>query len=90
MSYMLLEKKFLNILKKIKLESGSMSKKTSQKRIVIDEYNKILDFMSTISPSIIDYMEKNPDYEYKLYTKYITHSDVISKGKRNEKRCFNI
>ncbi len=66
-----------------------MAKKTTQKRIIIKDYEKIMDFLSGISPSIIDFMKDHSDYEYQLFSKYITHSDLISKGKRNEKSGYD-
>ena len=81
---MQLEKKFLNILKIIRTENGSMSKKSSQKKILIKDFQSIYDFISSISPSCAKYMDEHKDYEYLLFSKYITHSDIISKGKRNE------
>ena len=41
------------------------------------------------SASMVEYLEQNPNKEYSLYTKYITHSDLISKGKRNEKSGYD-
>lgn len=62
-----------------------MSKKSSQKKILIKDFQSIYDFISSISPSCAKYMDEHKDYEYLLFSKYITHSDIISKGKRNEK-----
>lgn len=66
-----------------------MAKKTSQKRIIINDYENIKEFLMGKSASMVEYLEKNPDKEYSLYTKYITHSDVISKGKRTEKSGYD-
>lgn len=66
-----------------------MSKKTSQKKILVKDYKKIYDFISSISQSMAKYMDENPNFEYQLYSKYITHSDIISKGKRNEREGYD-
>lgn len=66
-----------------------MVKKTVQKRIILDDYEKIKEFLMGKSASIINYLENNPNMEYSLFTKYITHSDLISKGKRNEKQGYD-
>ena len=65
-----------------------MGKKTSQKKILINGYQKVYEFISTISQSCIKYMEDHKDYEYQLFSKYITHSDIITKGKRNESEGY--
>lgn len=66
-----------------------MVKKTSQKKIIINDYEKIKEFLMGKSASMVEYLEQNPNKEYSLYTKYITHSDLISKGKRNEKSGYD-
>lgn len=65
-----------------------MEKRTSQKRIIINDYEKIKNFLMEKSQSMVDYLNNNPNMEYLLYVKYITHSDLISKGKRNEKQGY--
>ena len=65
-----------------------MGNKTTQKRILITDYNNIMDFISGISQSIVNFMKEHSDFEYQMFSKYITHSDLISKGKRNEKEGY--
>lgn len=66
-----------------------MSKRTSQKRITITDYEKIKEFLMGKSQSMVDYLNNNPNMEYSLFVKYITHSDLISKGKRTEKQGYD-
>ena len=70
------------------LNSVKNKKKTTQKKILIKDYNAIIDFISGISPSIAEFMKDHSDYEYQMFSKYVTHSDLISKGKRNEREGY--
>lgn len=66
-----------------------MPRRTSQKKIIFSDYEQIKEFLMGKSESIIEYLEKNPYMEYALFAKYITHSDLISKGKRTEKQGYD-
>ena len=51
--------------------------------IVINDYNKILDYISSKSDSMAELLKDNPDWDYMLLVKSITHSDLTNAGKRN-------
>lgn len=55
----------------------------------INEYDKILEFIETKSKTMFDYMKANTSSDFFLFYKYITHSDLTSCGKRNERQGFN-
>ncbi len=50
---------------------------------VIEEIGKIYDYLSNKSDSIAQLMKNEPDWEYMLILKSITHSDLLNSGKRN-------
>ena len=54
--------------------------------IISDVKESILDFLKTRSISLQKYMEKNPDSNFYMIEKHITHSDIITAGKRNRKQ----
>ena len=58
-------------------------KKDPQLLDIWDE--KIIEYLEGKSDSIIELIENNRDCEYTLFQKYITHSDIITAGKRNGK-----
>ena len=53
---------------------------------VIIEIEKIYDYLSSKSDSIANLMKSQPDWEYMLIVKSITHSDLLNSGKRNGPR----
>lgn len=50
---------------------------------VIEDPEKIYDYLSSKSDSIAELMRKDPDWMYMLIVKNITHSDLLNSGKRN-------
>ena len=54
----------------------------------INDINKITDFIESKSPTMHNYIKTNQSSNYFLFYKYITHSDLISSGKRNERQGF--
>ena len=55
----------------------------------INDKDKIAEFIESKSQSMFNYINANKNSEYFLFYKYITHSDLISSGKRNEKQGFD-
>lgn len=53
-----------------------------KKKVIIEDTDKILEYLDGKSDSIIELINKNKDCDYVLFQKYISHSDVISAGKR--------
>ena len=53
-----------------------------KKKVIIEDTDKILEYLDGKSESIIELINKNKDCDYVLFQKYISHSDVISAGKR--------
>lgn len=51
---------------------------------VVVDYEKIREFLIYKSDSISDFLTKNPDDEYMLLVKNISHSDLASFGKRTK------
>lgn len=49
---------------------------------VIEEYDKILEYIMDKSETMTSYIKEHPKCEYKLLLKIITHSDLTSSGKR--------
>ena len=56
-----------------------------KKKVIIEDVEKIIEYSEGKSDSIIELIENNRDCEYTLFQKYITHSDIITAGKRNGK-----
>lgn len=50
---------------------------------VVYDIEKIYDYLSNKSESIINLMKNEPDWEYMLIVKNISHSDLLNSGKRN-------
>lgn len=65
-----------------------MAKKTFQRKFEMKNYEEIKEFLIEKSPSMIKYLDANPNSEYRLFAKYITHSDIITRGKRNENQGY--
>ena len=59
-----------------------------KKKIIykIRDYNKILEYISTKSEVMYDKIKEETEFEYMLIIKNITHSDLITSGKRNGKQ----
>ncbi len=55
----------------------------------INDNEIIAEFIESKSPSMFQYIKGHIDSNYFLFYKYITHSDLISCGKRNEKQGFD-
>ena len=55
----------------------------ASRSIVINDYDKILEYLSSKSESITKLLTNEPDWEYMLIRKNISHSDLINSGKRN-------
>jgi len=55
----------------------------------INDVSAILQFVENKSPSMCQYIQSNSGSQFFLFHKYITHSDLISQGKRNEKQGFD-
>lgn len=53
-----------------------------KKKVIIEDINKIYEYLEGRSDSIINMMNQNKECEYILFQKYISHSDLISSGKR--------
>ncbi len=53
-----------------------------KKKVIIEDTNKIIEYLDGKSESIVKLIKDNMDCEYTLFQKYISHSDVISAGKR--------
>lgn len=47
----------------------------------VDDRNKIHDYLEKTAPEMADYMDINKNSSYYMFYKYITHSDIITKGK---------
>lgn len=47
----------------------------------MDNKEEVRDFVENISPEMSDYIERNPQSEFVLFYKYITHSDIGTFGK---------
>lgn len=56
-----------------------------KKKVIIEDVDKIIEYLEGKSDSIIELIKNNRDCEYTLFQKYITHSDLITAGKRNGK-----
>lgn len=56
--------------------------KSKKNAFVIDDIDKIKDFLEGKSESIINLINNNPNDKYLLIYKNLTHSDVITAGKR--------
>ena len=50
---------------------------------VIEDIEKIYEYLASKSDSIANLMRSQPDWEYMLIVKSITHSDLLNSGKRN-------
>lgn len=50
---------------------------------VIEEFDKIYDYLSNKSDSISHLIKNEPDWKYMLIVKNISHSDLLNSGKRN-------
>ena len=50
---------------------------------VVCDIDKIYEYLSNKSESIINLMKSEPDWEYMLIVKNISHSDLLNSGKRN-------
>ena len=55
----------------------------------IHDNELIAEFIESKSPSMFQYIKNHTTSNYFLFYKYITHSDLISSGKRNEKQGFD-
>ncbi len=55
----------------------------------INDNDRIAEFIESKSPSMLQYIKDNNTSNYFLFYKYITHSDLISSGKRNERQGFD-
>lgn len=53
-----------------------------KKKVIIEDTNKIIEYLDGKSDSIVKLIKDNMECEYTLFQKYISHSDVISAGKR--------
>jgi hypothetical protein len=53
-----------------------------KKKVIIQEADKIIEYLEGKSESIINMIKSNPNCLYTLFQKYISHSDLISVGKR--------
>jgi len=53
-----------------------------KKKVIINEIDKIIEYLETRSNSMVTLIKNDPNSEYTLFQKYITHSDLISSGKR--------
>ena len=53
-----------------------------KKKVIIQELDKIVEYLDGKSESIISMIKSNPNYSYTLFQKYISHSDLVSVGKR--------
>lgn len=53
-----------------------------KKKVIIEDTNKIIEYLDGKSESIVKLIKDNMNCEYTLFQKYISHSDVISAGKR--------
>lgn len=51
--------------------------------MVIDEYKKIEEYISTKSDSLSEIIKKDNDWDYLMIVKNISHSDLTNSGKRN-------
>lgn len=51
--------------------------------MVIDEYKKIEEYISTKSDSLSEIIKRDNDWEYLMIVKNISHSDLTNSGKRN-------
>lgn len=51
---------------------------------IVDDYEKIREFLIYKSDSISEFLTNNPNDEYKLLVKNISHSDLTSSGKRTK------
>jgi predicted restriction endonuclease len=55
----------------------------SEKIYLLKDTKSILNTIESISPSIFNHINLNPNSEFMLIYKYITHSDLTNSGKRN-------
>ncbi len=55
----------------------------------INDVDAIFDFVESKSASMFNYINNNKSSNYFLFYKYVTHSDLISCGKRNERQGFD-
>lgn len=53
-----------------------------KKKVIIEDTNKIIEYLNDKSESMVKLIKNNTDCVYTLFQKYISHSDVISAGKR--------
>ncbi|MDD2391672.1 MAG: HNH endonuclease [Bacilli bacterium] len=53
-----------------------------KKKVIINELEKIIEYLDGKSESIINLIKSDPSCSYTLFQKYISHSDLISSGKR--------
>ncbi len=51
--------------------------------LIVNDYSRILEYLSSKSNSITKLMKREPDWEYLMIRKNISHSDLINSGKRN-------
>lgn len=52
------------------------------KKVVIEDVDKIKEYLDGKSNSILNLINNNKTCNYTLFQKYITHSDIITAGKR--------
>lgn len=55
----------------------------SSRNPVIRDFEKIYDYLISKSETVVNLMGKEPEWEYMLIVKKITHSDLLNSGKRN-------
>lgn len=50
---------------------------------VVEELDKIFEYLSSKSESVTNLIKNEPDWQYMLIVKSISHSDLLNSGKRN-------
>lgn len=66
---------------------NTKSRRNNKNRMIIStSYSDILEYFNSKSSYLYDYINKNKDFKYQLIMKEFRHSDLISAGKRTDKK----